>query len=262
MVILIIGIALGALIAYNKWVSINHSFVRSPDRDFPGQWRNLLEQKIEFYQRLDKKGRNLFEKKVHVFLLNVRVLGIGTKVTDEDRMLVASSAVIPIFGFQDWHYFNLSEVHVHPTKFKIPGQDKYARGLIGWGGMDGIMKLSRKALHEGFQEENLIKEIDIMPWLHLMHQEMSEIKAGQSTIREYGAANRAEFLAVAGEYFFESPEKMKAEHPALYTALDSMFNPKVTPKADKFKYTKKYDPCPCGSGRKFSKCCLKNAANY
>jgi Mlc titration factor MtfA (ptsG expression regulator) len=216
-------------------------------------------------------------------------LGIGTKVTDEDRMLVASSAVIPIFGFQDWHYFNLSEVHVHPTKFKIPGQDKYARGLIGWGGMDGIMKLSRKALHEGFQDqndqrnvaihefihiidkqdgevdgvlENLIKEIDIMPWLHLMHQEMSEIKAGQSTIREYGAANRAEFLAVAGEYFFESPEKMKAEHPALYTALDSMFNPKVTPKADKFKYTKKYDPCPCGSGRKFSKCCLKNAANY
>ena len=176
------------------------------------------------------------------------------------------------------HYF-------HPSKFKIPGQERYARGLIGWGEMDGIMKLSKKALHEGFQDQNdqrnvaihefihvidkldgevdgvletLMNEIDIMPWMQLMQHEMKEIESGNSDIRKYGSANHAEFLAVVGEYFFESPEKMKIEHPALFNALDSMFNPKIIPKADRFKYTKKYDPCPCGSGRKFSRCCMGN----
>ena len=82
-----------------------------------------------------------------------------------------------------------------------------------------------------------MKDLDMTPWLHLIHQKINEISEGTSTLRAYGATSQAEFLAVVSEFFFESPEKMKVEHPALYNALDSFFNPKTvaTPIKSRFK---------------------------
>ena len=54
---------------------------------------------------------------------------------------------------------------------------------------------------------------------------MNEIEQGGASIRKYGAANQIEFLSVVSECFFEAPNKMKIEHPVLYSALDSFFNP-------------------------------------
>ncbi|MFK8037308.1 MAG: zinc-dependent peptidase [Crocinitomicaceae bacterium] len=287
----VLYIAIGVVIAlayiYSKRsLSNSTNGIRIPDRDFPYKWRTILENEIEFYQRLNREERKRFEYKTHVFLLNVRIVGIQINVTDQDRILIAASAIIPIFGFPKWHYAYLSEVHLHPDKFPIKGTDKMAHGLTGWGAMEGILKLSKKALYEGYADQNdqknvaihefihiidkqdgevdgimqrVMNEVDISPWLGLIHQKMTEIETGNSSIRKYGAANRAEFLAVVGEFFFESPEKMKSEHPGLYSALDSIFNPKVK---SNFKYTKKHDPCPCGSKRNFSRCCFKNAASY
>lgn len=230
----------------------------------------------------------MFEYKVHVFLLNVRIIGMQTQVTHEDRILVAASAIIPIFRFKNWQYKGLSEVHIYPDKFEIPTTGKMANGLVGWGAMEGKMMLSKKALHHCFQDGtdgknvaihefihlfdmadgkvdsvlgNVMNEDDIEPWLYIMQLKMNEINAGKSDIRPYGGVNQAEFLAVVGEYFFEKPEQMKTEHPALYNALDSFFNP---PKelVDKFKYTSKYDPCPCGSKKRFEYCCMKNSSVY
>jgi len=283
-----IGLAVGLAIVYAKRTGGESAptGIRMPDREFPYQWRKILESRIEFYQRLNRSDRKKFEHKMHVFLLNVRVIGMQMPITHEDRVLIAASAVIPIFGFPNWHYGYLREVHLHPDKFPIKGTDQLARGLVGWGAMEGVLKLSKKALYEGYADQNdqrnvaihefihiidkqdgevdgvlerVMDEVDITPWLHIIHQKMNEINEGKSTIREYGGVNRAEFLAVVGEFFFESPDKMKAEHPGLYSALDSIFNPKVH---EKFKYTRKYDPCPCGSGRKFSKCCSKHVVDY
>ena len=118
--------------------------------------------------------------------------------------------------------------------------------------MEGRMMLSRKALIEGFYDSSdgknvaihefihimdkedgkvdgvlsdIMNEIDISPWMHLIHQKMSEIEEGRSGIRKYGAANEIEFLSVASELFFENPDKMEKEHPVLFEALDAIFNP-------------------------------------
>ncbi|WP_043023913.1 zinc-dependent peptidase [Fluviicola taffensis] len=71
-----------------------------------------------------------------------------------------------------------------------------------------------------------MKEIDINPWLQIIHTKMKAMHTGNSSIREYGSTNHAEFLAVVTEFFFESPEKMKLEHPELYQKLDEFYNPK------------------------------------
>ena len=47
----------------------------------------------------------------------VRITGIRTDVDDLCRLLVAASAVIPIFGFPDWEYARLGEVLIYPSAF-------------------------------------------------------------------------------------------------------------------------------------------------
>ena len=94
------------------------------------------------------------------------------------------------------------------------------------GEMDGVL-------------EKVMNEIDIMPWLHIINMKMKEIDEGSSSIRDYGAANKAEFLAVVSEFFFESPEKMRSEHPALYNALDSFYNPKTVTRPIKSRFKKR-----------------------
>lgn len=250
---IMIGAAIAVLIGYSRLKTKNQTYKREPKRNFPKEWRRLLREHIEFYNKLNTAKKTEFEKRVHVFLLNVQIVGVDTEVTHLDRILVASGAVIPIFGFSNWHYVNLQEVQIHPDKFSVPGMKEKAKGLVGWGAMEGKMMLSRKALRHGFQDQEdqinvaihefvhildkqdgtidgalnkVMDDINIMPWLHVINLKMDEIRKSDSTIRNYGATNNAEFLAVVSEFFFESPEKLKAEHPALYMALDNFFNEK------------------------------------
>ena len=251
---IVIGAAIGIAVGYTQLSSKKKSRgKREPKRLFPSKWRDILEDKIAFYNRLDINGKRDFEKRVHIFLLNVNIVGINTTVTHEDRILIASGAVIPIFRFKNWHYTNLKEVQLYPNKFSIPNSSKMANGLIGWGAMEGKMMLSRKAVQHGFydQDDNknvaihefihildkqdgkmdgvmkqVMNEVDLMPWLSVINNKMKEISIDDSSIRDYGATNEAEFLAVVSEFFFENPEKMRGEHPALYNALDSFFNKK------------------------------------
>jgi hypothetical protein len=249
----LIGAAIGLFIGYSKYKASKEGYKNEPSKPFPPLWRQILRDRVEFYNRLSSHDKTEFERKVHIFLLNVRIRGMETEVTHEDKILIAAGAIIPIFRFSKWHYANLEEVQLFPDKFSIPGSDKMANGLVGWGAMEGKMMLSRKAVHHGFYDNTdnqnvvihefihildkqdgkidgmmskVMNEVDIMPWLHLINIKMNEIDFGDSTIRDYGAANQAEFLAVVSEFFFENPEKLKTEHPGLYNALDSFYNEK------------------------------------
>jgi MtfA peptidase len=252
-----IGISVSMLIGYSRYsLKKNHSKA-DPKRPFPHQWREILVQHVAFYNRLNPPERTKFENRVHTFLLNVRMVGIETEVTHLDRILIASGAIIPIFGFDSWHYSNLEVIEVHPDQFLIPNTQQYANGLVGWGKMEGKVKLSRKALVEGFYNNNdqknvaihefvhvldmqdgkidgkmakVIQEIDLKPWLQIIHTKMKTIQAGNSSIRDYASTSNAEFLAVISEFFFENPDKLEREHPDLYRMLDGFYNPKKTVK--------------------------------
>lgn len=250
-ILVLIGATIGFLIGYSKYKESRNAMKRQPKKEFPSLWRKILRQRVAFYNRLSHAEKTEFERKVHVFLLNVRIRGMETEVTHEDKILIAAGAVIPIFRFKKWHYANLDEVQLFPDKFPIPNTDKMANGLVGWGAMEGKMMLSRKAVHHGFYDNTdnknvaihefihildkqdgkidgmmgkVMNEVDIMPWLHIINIKMNEIDFGDSSIRDYGAANKAEFLAVVSEFFFENPQRLKTEHPGLYNALDSFYS--------------------------------------
>src|SRR5450631_4092753 len=70
--------------------------------DLPEGYKKMLEDHVVFYRTLDDTARNKFEEKLKDFLGYISVTGVDTAVDDLDKLLVASSAVIPIFGFADW----------------------------------------------------------------------------------------------------------------------------------------------------------------
>ena len=73
----------------------------------PEAWEEVLQSNVVFYQALDETGRERFRNLVKVFIDEVPVTGIRTDVDDTTHVLVAASATIPIFGFEDWEYAGL-----------------------------------------------------------------------------------------------------------------------------------------------------------
>lgn len=222
----------------------------------PTGYKNLLLSYVGFYRSLNDEEKIRFEEKLREFLGYVRISGIGTTVEDIDRLLVAASATIPIFGFKGWKYNNLREVLLYPEsfdkeKFLLHSNDRNTLGMVGNGPMQRVMILSKPALHDGFADEKgkehtgihefvhlLDKEdgdVDGLPetllnrkytttWLDLINENINAIKEGNSDINPYGATNKAEFFAVAAEYFFKRPDLLKERHEGLYSMMVQIFN--------------------------------------
>ncbi|MVN22389.1 M90 family metallopeptidase [Mucilaginibacter arboris] len=226
----------------------------SPDLGQQEKYRLLLEQHVHFYQQLKPEDQQRFVLKVEEFLQNTRIEGVGLELEDLDCVLIAASALIPIFGFKEWKYPQLSNVILYPdtfnNDFKFEGGNREIAGLVGSGFMNGQMILSRAALRKGFSAsagkentavhefvhlldkedgatdglpEHLLPDGFSRPWLKLVHEEIRKIENGKSDIDPYAMTNEAEFFAVAAEYFFEKPEKLKQKHPQLYEMLSRIF---------------------------------------
>src|SRR6476620_11345241 len=79
--------------------------------------RQLLHDNVAFYRSLSNTNKLRFEEKIEDFLSYVKIYGVSTEVDELDKLLVASSAVIPIFGFDNWHYYNLRYVLLYEDAF-------------------------------------------------------------------------------------------------------------------------------------------------
>ena len=222
----------------------------------PDGYKDLLTQHVSFYRALNEAEKIRFENKLKEFLGYIRITGVDTQVEDLDMLLVASSAVIPIFGFPEWRYDNLRDVWLYADAFNADsystkGKGRDVLGMVGDGPMQMLMILSKPALREGFADtsgkenagihefvhlldkedgavdglpEALLGRQYSLPWLNLMADNIAAIKAGKSDINIYGSKNKAEFLAVAAEYFFEQPGQFKQKHPALYELMTHIFH--------------------------------------
>lgn len=249
-------------------------------------WSAFLEEHVGFYRQLGESDKRLFEQRVILFLETTRIEAGQFEVTDEDRLLVAASAVIPVWAFDGWQYFNLEAVFLLPQAFnshlEFNQPDSLITGMVGTGVMAGKLVLSKPDLHQGFSNERdkhnvgiheFVHLVDMadgecdgfperlktfaysIPWFELLRVKVLEIERGQSNIRDYGATNRAEFFAVASEYFFERPAMLKRKHPKLYEALSEIYQQDlaaIKKDANPFKNS----PCPCGSGKKYKRCCM------
>ncbi|MDR0801552.1 zinc-dependent peptidase [Fluviicola sp.] len=254
----IIGFILVISLVGFGWISywkVAHPKWKIPVKPFPVEWRSLLKQNVLFYDSLDESEKRRFEYKIQEFLLNCQVTGIQTEVDLCDKLLVASSAIIPIFSFDSWRYNNIREVLLYPTTFNknydFEGSDRNILGMVGNQNMEGVMILSKEALHMGFSNESdkqntaihefvhLIDKSDgeidgipkllmerqyAIPWINLISTEIERIYERKSDINPYGTTNKAEFFSVISEYFFERPTLLEEKHPELYAILEKIFH--------------------------------------
>jgi Mlc titration factor MtfA (ptsG expression regulator) len=263
---------------------------RAQSRDFPQAWQSALSTHVEFFRVLSEEDQSRFKKLMQVFLAEVAVTGIRTDVDETTRALVAASAVIPIFGFDDWEYSGLGEVLIYPSaygeNFRTDGlEDRNILGMVGAGHLSGVMILSKPDLIAGFdissdkrnvgihEFSHLVDKADgaidglpagipvevVKPWIDWVGRELKDDKATQIHIDDYAYTNEAEYFAVLSEYFFESPAMLEKKNPGLYAMLEKIYrqNPKqlLGRPPRRRRRIGRNDPCPCGSGEKFKRCC-------
>ena len=225
-------------------------------KEAPKHWHEILIEKVLFYKKLSSVDQAIFRKRMMLFLSEINIDGVKTEIEELDKILIASSGIIPVFGFPNWRYNNLSGIIVYPDSFnedlQFSDQDnnKKILGMVGTGRFEKQMILSKKAIRLAFNNKtdkhntpvhefvHLLDKMDgqtngvpefflgkeyIEPWLELMHKEMEAINNDASDIRKYGGTSEAEFFAVASEYFFERPKLFKQKHPELYMMLSQCF---------------------------------------
>ena len=265
---------------------------------FPPEWDHVLAARVAFYTRLSDDEKSRFRSMVRVFLAETPIYGVTCELDETTRLLTAASAVIPVFGLPGWEYGMLREVLIYPHRFDSSfrshaRQPANTLGLVGdtGGPFNGVLILSKPDLHRGFEIHgdrhnvgihefaHLVDKGDgdidgvpaglprecLRPWLDLVRRELIRKGTGRARLPAYAYTNEQEFLAVATECFFESPEKLAENHPELYEMLERSFRQDTRGRfagvakrvfGPLTRRIGRNAPCPCGSGKKYKKCCL------
>lgn len=255
---LLVGILIFSIL-YSRWKK-KKELTKSLNEPFSGLWMTFLEQKVLFFSKLDKEDKQLYIKRIQLFLATKIIKGIDTDINDEIKLMVASSAVIPTFAFAGFNYPNVHTVLIYPNSFdekfqtqRYEGHKEIISGMVDGNFSNSTVILSKPDLVKAFDgkphKENvgihefvhlldkddgiidgipelLVNHAFVGPWLHEIKKEIKKIEGGNSDINPYALTNNAEFLAVVSEYFFDNPEKFKRKHPELFEFLSNIFNSK------------------------------------
>jgi len=220
----------------------------------PDHYRDLLNDYVDFYIRLDEEGRKLFEKRMEKFLGAVRITGANAEIEDLDRVLISAAAIIPVYHIPDWEYIHLREVLVYPGNFNLDyeqqGQDRSVSGMVGTGALQNVMILSKWEVRQGFVDSNssrntaihefvhLIDKLDgtldgvpellldrkyVARWKELLEETANAIRNGMIDIDPYGATSPVECFAVVSEYYFKQPEAFGHAYPELTEMLQRIY---------------------------------------
>ncbi|MHC8947524.1 M90 family metallopeptidase [Sphingobacterium hungaricum] len=221
---------------------------------------DVLHRKVHFFDSLSAEDQEKFLQRGQYFLSATKISAEkGVVLTNEDKVLIAASATIPLIHYDNWAYKNLTEVLVYPDsfteKFDTEEGERNILGMVGDGALNHKMIISIGALRAGFNKnpegntaihefvhlidkadgetdgvpEYLIPKELVQPWLQEMHRTIRQIRTGHSDIRDYAATNEGEFLAVTSEYFFKKPKMLQKDHPRLYSLLDEIYGNQVQP---------------------------------
>ena len=185
----------------------------------------------------------------------------GFVVTDEVKLTIAATAALLTLGLAEPFYFDrVRSIIVYPGPIRNrtltrglvqSDEDAFYSGLAWQGGPlvfswasslrgaqrsgDGANVIIHEFIHhiDGMDGEmggtpiidsNELRE----KWLSVFTRRYKELlddlgSNRQPLIDEYAATNMAEFFAVAGESFFDSPGRLKHDLPDVYELLQNFF---------------------------------------
>ena len=221
------------------------------------QWQ-AAEYALPFLDRLTTDERARLRELAREFIATKEWSGAqGLRLTAAMQISIALQACLPILHLGlDW-YRGWVGIVVYPGDFVIPRQivdadgvvHEYADEVLGEAWEGGPVLLSwfpeQPGLDDGGEISIVIHEfahkldmsngeVDGMPALHAGMRRQDwiaafapayedfcrRVDAGEDTaIDPYAAEHPGEFFAVASEVFFEAPDLLHAEYPAVYAQL-------------------------------------------
>jgi MtfA peptidase len=227
-------------------------------RPFPAAWRDIVRRRVPLARELPAAQQLRLKKHVQVLLAEVPFVGCaGLEVSDEMRVTIAAQAAFLLLG-RGGSFGNLREVLVYPGHFVVPrseagsggvvheGRDVLAgqswqRGqvIVAWDAVrdgaaephDGANVVMHEFAHQLDQDTGAANGAPYVGrgvlqrvWARVMNQEYDALqlrlaRAEPGLIEPYAATSPAEFFAVTTELFFEQPQALAAERPALYEQL-------------------------------------------
>jgi len=232
-------------------------------RPFPAAWREIVRWRVPYFRAMPADLQLQLKKHIQVFLAEKPFIGCaGLVVTEEMRVTIAAQACLLILNRRTDYFANLRQILVYPGAFIVDTvhadgtgvlQDQ-RRVLAGESWALGQVILSWQDTAEGADVPDDGRNVVIHEFAHQLDQENGlangapwlagrrrrerwaqvlgdEFAALQQRVRaqepslfgDYGATDPAEFFAVASEVFFEQPQRLAAEHAALYRELSGFY---------------------------------------
>ena len=204
-------------------------------------------QTFPFYSNLSLQYQKQFEHRVVCFLKDKSFKHrYGKPVTDKQRTLLASVAVMLTFGRRNYMMDQLDTILLFDEPFESAANNYKHKGeynprakvlALSWPDVENGMQITDDNLHLALHEFTHVihieseraQHIDAMRY-HKYHQlllvaltkvEIRQQMEHSQYFRDYAFANQYEFMAVLTEYFFESPTLLKEQFPLLYSHLQT-----------------------------------------
>lgn len=212
----------------------------------------ILRNQFSFYKSLSLREKKYFEHRVASFIEHYEFIGNeGFIITDEVKVLVASTAVMLTFGMRDYLFDIIDKIMVYPSAYYSTINQVYHKGEFN--PQLRIVVFSWEDFKMGYQIDNDNLNLGIHEFCHVVHfnatkndnvsdaifsrmfrqiQDDLLIPANRERLidsnyfRVYAYTNQYEFLAVVIEHYFESPKQFKQEFPELYKNVSLMLNHK------------------------------------
>ncbi len=229
---------------------------------FPNAWLAILERRVPIYRKLPAALRSQLQGHILVFLAEKEFIGCkGLTVDDEIRVTIAAQASLLLLNRATDYYADLRVVLVYPAEFVVARNDIDAAGvhstaervlsgeswsdgkvIVAWNHVvagsdnpdDGENVVLHEFAHQLDHESGNINGTPVLAdaayrtWSRVLGEEFERLQkradAGvRSLIDDYGAQDPGEFFAVVTETFFEQPDSLRSEHPALYEELRKFY---------------------------------------
>ncbi len=214
------------------------------------QQNDILKNQFSFFNKLSEKDKTFFEHRVASFINDKDFIGRGIQITEEMKILVASTAVMLTFGFRDFYIGLIQKIVVYPEKFYSKTNNNYHKGefnpklkalVISWADFKTGYEKPKDNINLGIHEFvhaihlNSLNERDISSTIFTdTFEELTELLSKNQSLREeltqshylrnYAFTNQFEFLAVTIETFIETPQDFKLQFPEVYFKIRQMLN--------------------------------------
>ena len=258
-----VGVTAG-LLAQPWWVRWRRARLRTPP--FPAAWRRILRRRVPAVVRLPYDLQRRLKHHVQVFVAEKAFIGCqGQVITDEVRVTIAAQACLLLLGHEHTDcYPRLTQILVYPDTFVTRREQALGNGLVheqrmsmsGESWSQGQVILSWADVMAGAADPSDGRNVVLHEFAHQIDQDSGSAdgrpwrptaalrqrwatvmdaaferlsREPSSVIDAYGATQPAEFFAVVAEVFFERPEALAAEAPAVYRELTELFG--IDPRA-------------------------------